>query len=138
MSCCMDKMEYKKYQPKWDCEPKYEMDCDMDNDMDCCDMDYSQKKGYMPKMDYCDMDYPEKKSCMPKMGYMPHQHMMGHMPMDCCDMSMPKCKTEKTCVKTFKCTYKLYKVCSYKLYKVCPRCGNEYDYYRYPTCNKCR
>lgn len=120
MSYCMDKMEYKKYQPKWDCEPKYEMDCDMDNDMD-----------------YCDMDYPEKKSCMPKMGYMP-QHMMGHMPMDCCDMSMPKCKTEKTCVKTFKCTYKLYKVCSYKLYKVCSRCGNEYDYYKYPTCNKCR
>lgn len=129
MSCCVDKMEPKKYHPKWDCEPKCDMDYEMDSEMDCCDMDYPMKKGYMPKMGYMPHDY---------MGHMDHMDHMGHMPMDCCDMPMPKCKTEKTCVKTYKCTYKLYKVCSYRLYKVCPRCGHEYDYYRYPTCTKCR
>lgn len=126
MSCGMDKMEYKKYQPKWDCGPKYDMDCDMDEEMDYCDMDYD--------------NYPKKKCCtsgMPKMGYM-HQHPMHHMPMDCCEMPMMKCKTEKTCVKTFKCTYKLYKVCSYRLYRVCPKCGHEHDYYKQPICNRCR
>lgn len=145
MSCYMNKMEYKKHQPKWDCEPKYEMDQDMDYDMDCCDMDYNsypKKKCYshmMPKtdcmqhphMDHMHMDHMH-------MGHMGHMGHMDHMHMDCCEMPMTKCKTEKTCVKTYKCTYKLYKVCSYKLYKVCPRCGHEYDYYRYPTCTKCR
>ena len=120
MSCYMDKMEYKKYPPKWDCGPKYDMDCDYDDDMDDDDCDSYPKKKYYP-------------AGMHKTHCMPHQHM----PMECCDMPM-KCKTEKTCVKTFKCTYKLYKVCTYKLYKVCPKCGHEYDYYRMPYCPKCR
>jgi len=56
----------------------------------------------------------------------------------CCPPKMP-CKMEKKCVKTYKCTYKLYKVCQYRLYKVCPHCGTEFDYYEHRgMCHKCR
>ena len=53
-------------------------------------------------------------------------------------MPKMKCKTEKKCVKTFSCTYKLYKICTYKMIKVCPRCGNEYEHDRHPACPRCR
>lgn len=120
MKCCMDKMEHKKHPPKWHCKHQCDMEEDMDDDMECCDIEYQ---------------HPPKKChshTMPKPGCMPHKHT------DCCDMDMPKCKTEKTCVKTFTCTYKLYRVCTYRLFKVCPRCGHEYDYYKHPGCMKCR
>jgi hypothetical protein len=115
----MDKMDYKKYQPKWDCASKCEMmddDYDDDDDYDCGCMDYKPYK-------------PMKMCSMPNMPY---------MQTDSCEMPMSKCKTEKTCVKTYKCTYKLYKVCTYKLYKVCPHCGKEYEYYKYRMCPRCR
>jgi hypothetical protein len=90
--------------PKWG--EKYCDDYKYDN---CCDYNYMPKKY---KMD-CDYDYPKM--------YKQDWDM-------CCEMPKIPCKSEKKCVKTFKCTYKLYRVCRYRLYKVCPRCGHEYDY----------
>lgn len=108
---CYDKMDYKKkpYAPKWNfCDSKYDM---MDDDDET-------------EMEDC--------SCPPKPPMMP--------PMSCMPPEMPmmQCKTEKTCVKTFKCTYKLYKICMYRLYKVCPKCGYEYDCHQHHMCPRCR
>lgn len=106
-------MGYQKmYYPKWDYKcGKY--DCDDD-------YEYTPKnvKNWDKDCDKEDMEYPmyDMDCCMPKM----------------------KCKTEKKCVKTFSCTYKLYKVCTYKIIKVCPRCGCEYEHGRHPVCPKCR
>ena len=96
------------YYPKWDYK------CGK-YDYDDCEYNH---KDYGKCCDKDDMEYPvfDMECCMPKM----------------------KCKTEKKCVKTFSCTYKLYKVCSYKLMKSCPRCGHEYEHDRYPACPKCR
>lgn len=115
--------------PKW--EDRY--DSKMYDDYGCSSMHYMPK---MHKMDYdmcyepkmhkmdCDMCYEPK---MPKMDY--------DM---CCEMPKSPCKMEKKCVKTFKCTYKLYKICQYRLHKVCPRCGHEYDYhYHRGMCPRC-
>ncbi|EGO64154.1 hypothetical protein [Acetonema longum] len=94
----------------------------------------------MDKMDYCkpsgvnDLD----KCChQPKWTHQCDcQEDMHHT--DCCEMPPMKCKTEKECVKVFKCYYKLYRICQYRLYKVCPRCGQEYDYYQQRgVCNRC-
>lgn len=48
---------------------------------------------------------------------------------------LPKCTKE--CIKTYKSTFKLYKLCRYRLYKVCPWCGHEFDYYFYHICPCC-
>ena len=92
--------------PKW--SEKHCYDDNMYDDCDCSSMHYMHKK---PKMDY-DM-------CEPKI----KDYDM------CCNM--PKMKCEKKCVKTFKCTYKLYKICCYRLHKVCPRCNHEFDYHQH-------
>ncbi|MGI6092015.1 MAG: hypothetical protein ACOYD5_03290 [Negativicutes bacterium] len=110
--------------PKW--SEKY---CDDDKmyDSDCSSMHYMHK---MPKMDY-DM------CCKPKMykDYDMCEPKMKDHDMSC---NMPKMKCEKKCVKTFKCTYKLYKICCYRLQKVCPRCGHEFDYHRHRgMCPRC-
>ncbi|MDU2063839.1 MAG: hypothetical protein E6713_03280 [Sporomusaceae bacterium] len=62
---------------------------------------------------------------------------------DCCHMKKePKfisCAPKKKCVKTFDCTFKLYRMCYYRLYKVCHACGHEYDFYQHRgTCPRCQ
>lgn len=102
---------YPKWSEKYCCEDyKY---------AGCSDYTYMPKKY---KMDY-DCEYP--KMCK-------QDWDMG------CEMPKMHCKPEKKCVKTYKCTYKLYKICHYRLYKVCPRCGHEYDYhYHRGMCPRC-
>ena len=117
--------------PKWG-----EKDCCDTNMYDDCD--YTSMK-YMPKMHKMDYDMCCDMPKTHKMDYeccdMPKMHKMGY---DCCDMPKMTCKTEKKCVKTYKCIYKLYKTCHYRLYKVCPRCGHEYDYHHHRgMCPKC-
>ena len=88
-----------------------------------CDDDYD-KYGY----DKCGYDKYDKYDCM-------DDHY--DMNMSCCTPKM-KCMPTKECVKTYKCTYKLYRVCSYKLYKCCPSCGHEFDYHHHRgACPKC-
>ncbi|MPL69010.1 hypothetical protein SDC9_14743 [bioreactor metagenome] len=103
--------------PKW--EEQY-FDDRMVDDYDGSSM-YSMPK--MHKMDYT----------------MCHQPKMHKMDYDmCCERPKMPCKCEKKCVKTFKCTYKLYKTCCYRLHKVCPRCNNEFDYHQHRgMCPRC-
>lgn len=110
-------MSYQKmYYPKWDYKHgKCHDDCDCDYDYkDYYKCDEKCPPKYYDKCD--DYDYPDIECCMPKI----------------------KCKTEKKCIKTFTCSYKLYKLCMYKVVKVCPRCNHEYDHGRHPMCPKCR
>lgn len=91
-----------------------------------------------PKWDskYCCDDKMYDDCDCSSMHYMPKMHKMDYDM--CCDMPKMPCKVEKKCVKTFKCTYKLYKTCHYRLYKVCPRCGYEYDYHHHHgMCPRC-
>lgn len=123
-------MSYQKmYYPKWDYKcGKCDDDCDDEYDYKdygnkCCDKDYGHK--------CCDKDYSHK--CHDKCD----DYDYPAYDMDCC-MPKMKCKTEKKCIKTFTCSYKLYKLCMYKVVKVCPRCNHEYDHGRHPMCPKCR
>lgn len=120
-------MSYQKmYYPKWDYKyGKCHDDCD-------CDYDY---KDYYK----CDEKYPPKyyDKCEDKCEDKCDDYDYPAYDMDCC-MPKMKCKTEKKCIKTFTCSYKLYKLCMYKVVKVCPRCNHEYDHGRYPMCPKCR
>lgn len=89
-------------------------------------MKYAEYKKY-PKWDCKCTDYDYDYDCM---DYAPKMD-------ECC---IPKMKCEKECVKTFTCTYKLYKICCYKLYKACPRCHYEFDYHKHggmcPRCSR--
>ena len=91
------------------------------------------QKMYNPKWNYscgkyendnCEYNHKDTSECLP-------------CDVDCC---MPKinCKPEKKCIKTFNCTYRLYKICFYKVVRVCPRCNHEYDNEWHPVCPKCR
>lgn len=60
----------------------------------------------------------------------------------CCHMKKePKfcgCKPTKKCLKTFDCTFKLYRLSYCRLYKVCQSCGHEYDFHHHGgVCPRC-
>ena len=99
-------------------------------------MNYHKCDDHQHKQDFChaeedcinhEIPHPKEKC-----------HESGYSEM-CLDMSKMKCKTERECVKTYKCYYKLYKICQYRMYKVCPCCGHEFDYHHHrgicPKCN---
>lgn len=49
------------------------------------------------------------------------------------------CSPRKKCIKTFDCTFKLYRLSYCRLYKVCQSCGHEYDFYHHRgMCPHCR
>ncbi len=98
-------------------------------------MNYNKCDDHPPKQNYCHMDDDCQNHEMP---YMKEKMCDNGYSEMCSDMSQMKCKTEKECVKTYKCYYKLYKVCQYRMYKVCPCCGHEFDYHRHRgMCPKC-
>ena len=48
------------------------------------------------------------------------------------------CKPTKKCLKTFDCTFKLYRLSYCRLYKVCQSCGHEYDFHHHVgVCPRC-
>ena len=110
-------MAQKMYNPKWDYScGKYENDnCEYNH------KDFSNNKSSDKDRDKDDIYNIDSPVC----------------DVDCC---MPKinCKPEKKCIKTFACTYRLYRICFYKVVRVCPRCSHEYDNKRHPVCPKCR
>lgn len=98
-------------------------------------MNYQKYNCPPHKHDSCHMDDGCQEQEMP---YMKEKMAEGCYSEMCEDMSQMKYKTEKECVKTYKCYFKLYKVCQYRMYKICPCCGLEFDYHRHRgMCPKC-
>ena len=75
------------------------------------------------------------------MYYHPKYEQWEGEPNCCHKKKQPKlcnCKPMKKCLKTFDCTFKLYRISFCRLYKVCQSCSHEYDFHHHGgVCPKC-